>query len=133
MKKYLFLLLLLSGAAFSQDITEGTWTNQEKDGKFRFELREGKLYGKIVWLKNGEVKDSKNPDPKLREKSIVGLVFLKHFHRDGKNWKGGEIYDPKSGKTYSASIKWAGANALDVRGYVGISLVGRTTRFTRVE
>lgn len=131
--KYLFLLLFFSGTVRGQDITNGTWTDQDKEGKFKFEIRGDKLYGKIIWLKNGDVKDTKNPDPTLRDKSIVGLTFLKNFSKDGKHWKGGEIYDPKSGKTYSATIKWAGPNALDVRGYLGISLVGRTTRFTRAE
>lgn len=133
MKKLGFLLLFISVAVLGQDITHGTWTDRDKEGQFQFEIRGGKLYGRIISLKNGDLKDSKNPDEARRNKGLVGLEFLKNFSPDGKNWKGGEIYDPKTGKTYSASIKWAGPHALDVRGFIGISLVGRTTRFTRVE
>jgi uncharacterized protein (DUF2147 family) len=134
MKKYLFLFCVLVAIQLrAQEITHGQWWNEEKEGKIQFYEQGGKLYGKIVWLKDGDLKDKNNPDPKLRDKPLVGLTFLKGFTADGKDWKGGQIYDPKSGKTYSATIKWAGKNTLNVRGYIGVSLVGRTTRFTRVQ
>lgn len=140
MKKILTLLTLtlFSSLLMAQDITQGLWFNEEKEAKIRFYEQGGKLYGKIVWLKepqaNGKDKtDKNNPKPELRSKPIVGLVVLTGFEKDGKNWKNGDIYDPKSGKTYSSIIKWAGDRQLNIRGFIGVSLIGKTTRFTRAE
>ena len=117
-----------------QDITRGVWFNEEKEAKIRFYEQDGKLYGKIVWLKEPKsqtMTDTNNPRPELRGRPLIGLVILKGFEKDGKNWKNGDIYDPKSGKTYSSTIKWAGENQLNIRGYIGVSLMGKTTTFTR--
>jgi len=140
MKNTMALLALFMFPSFlmAQDITQGLWFNEEKEAKIRFYEQEGRLYGRIVWLKepqaNGKDKtDKNNPKPELRSKPIVGLVILTGFEKDGKNWKNGDIYDPKSGKTYSSNIKWAGDKQLNIRGYIGVSLIGKTTRFTRAE
>ncbi|MCD8538987.1 MAG: DUF2147 domain-containing protein [Leadbetterella sp.] len=114
-----FTLFLLSPFLMAQDITEGLWFNEEKDAKIRFYEQDGKLFGKITWLKepkeNGKDRvDKHNPRPELRNKPLAGLVFLTGFEKDGKNWKNGEIYDPKSGKTYASSIKWAGDRQLNI-------------------
>lgn len=141
MKKILILFAfsLFSPFLMAQDITQGLWFNEEKEAKIQFYEQGGKLYGKIVWLKepkdnNGKDKtDRNNPKPELRSKPIIGLVILTGFKKDGKNWENGDIYDPKSGKTYSSTIKWAGDRQLNIRGYIGVSLIGKTTRFTRAE
>lgn len=136
-KNALILFLVFAGNfVFGQDITKGLWFNEEKEAKIQFFEKEGKLFGKITWLKepkdNGKDKtDKNNPNPDLRNKPIIGLVILKDFDKDGKNWKNGEIYDPKSGKTYSSTIKWSGENQLNIRGFIGVALVGKTTKFTR--
>ena len=57
---------------------------------------------------------------------------LKNFTFDGKDeWSGGTIYDPKNGKTYKCYIQFAAANKLKIRGYVGVSLLGRNTFWTK--
>ncbi len=61
----------------------------------------------------------------------MGLVNLEGFKFDDGEWEDGTIYDPKSGKTYSATMELDGKNLLKIRGYVGISLFGRTTEWTR--
>jgi uncharacterized protein (DUF2147 family) len=48
-------------------------------------------------------------------------------------WENGEIYDPKSGKTYSCVMKLESADKLSIRGYMGISLIGRSEVWTRVK
>jgi len=139
----LFLLasLLLSGivARAQKDRLEGLWYNEEKSARIRiFRATDKKFYGKIDWLKVPEAdgaprKDGNNPDAKKRGQPLLGLVILKGFHPAGENlYEGGTIYDPKNGKTYSCKITYKG-NVLDVRGYVGISLIGRTTTWTRAE
>jgi len=61
----------------------------------------------------------------------LGLEILKNFKYKGTNeWTGGRIYDPKNGKTYSCNMRLEG-DTLKVRGYIGISVLGRTTVWTR--
>jgi uncharacterized protein (DUF2147 family) len=67
-----------------------------------------------------------------RNNPVIGLVMLTAFKFDGDDeWIGGDIYDPESGKTYSSYMYLKDINTLKVRGYVGISLFGRTETWTR--
>ncbi len=108
--------------------------------------RQGDGYlGKLVWLAEpvypaddpqgmaGQPKvDRENPDPNLRSQPTLGLVVLEGFVRSGPDtWNDGTIYDPNNGKTYKCKLKLKG-DTLKVRGYIGISLFGRTTEWTRV-
>ena len=143
MKKHLLtlvLLMLFSTAAWAQNLSPiGVWTNE--DGKARFEIYKcgDKLCGKIVSLReplrNGKPKlDENNPDKKLRSRPLVGLPFMQGFQHDsGNKWDDGTIYDPESGKTYSCYMKMINQNKMEVKGYIGISLIGRTQSWTRVE
>ena len=66
------------------------------------------------------------------DEPIVGMQILGHLHRDGDEWTGGEILDPETGKTYRARLKLAdGGKKLIVRGYLGISLFGRSQTWLR--
>jgi uncharacterized protein (DUF2147 family) len=141
MKKTIVLgiSLLISSCAIAQDITQGTWFNQEKEGKIQFFKEGNKISGKIVWLKephlNGKPRvDKENPDTKLRNRPIIGLVNLRNFEMAGKGiWENGEVYDPKSGKTYSCKITFVSPTQLDIRGFIGLSIIGRTTHFTKAD
>jgi uncharacterized protein (DUF2147 family) len=135
-------LLLFSTAARAQskpDKLEGLWYNDIKSAKVEITRgNDGKFYGKVVWLKeplkNGKPKvDELNEDPKLRSRPRLGLQLLNGFVKDGDNkYDDGTIYDPLNGKTYSCKITYKG-NTLDIRGYIGISLFGRTTVWSRAE
>jgi uncharacterized protein (DUF2147 family) len=133
------ILLLLSTFTFAQDITQGTWYNQEKSGKIQFFKQGDKYFGKIVWLKepNADGKprtDKQNPDEKLRSRPLIGLVNLKNFKHSGKDlWEDGEVYDPKNGKTYSCKMTLTSPTTLDVRGFIGLSIIGRTEHFTKAD
>jgi uncharacterized protein (DUF2147 family) len=142
MKRIAFVLMILlisTGKMFAQNADKivGVWLNAEKDAKVEIYKTGDKYYGKIVWGKNiyepdGKTArtDIKNPDPKLRSRSLVNLVILNNFKYDDGEWNGGKIYDPKSGKTYSCVMRFKGNN-LEIKGYVGITLLGRTTVWTR--
>ncbi|MCH8553980.1 MAG: DUF2147 domain-containing protein [Schleiferiaceae bacterium] len=111
----------------------GVWTNPQKDAKFEIYEKDNKYFGKIIWGTGRDTKDSKNPDPKLRGRDLVGLIILNNFVYDGKNtWVDGTIYDPQDGKTYSCKLTLTSPNKLDVRGYLGISLFGRTETWTKI-
>jgi len=69
----------------------------------------------------------------LRSRPILGLEILKDFvYEDGK-WTDGKIYDPKSGKTYSCNMTLKSNGDLNIRGYIGISLIGRTDVWKKVK
>ncbi|OGX89193.1 DUF2147 domain-containing protein [Hymenobacter coccineus] len=146
MKKLLFLLVVLALAgsrlASAQTLSPlGVWTNAEKKATFEIYKCGDKLCGKIVTLATpndpatGKPKtDSQNPDPKLRSRPRLGLVFMQGFKYDDDNkWDDGKIYDPESGKTYSCYMKMESANAMEVKGYIGFSLIGKSQAWTRVK
>ncbi|RPD42899.1 DUF2147 domain-containing protein [Chitinophaga barathri] len=135
----LLLMIPVYAKAQSADAIVGLWLNEEKDAKIQIYRTGDKYYGKIVWIANayeadGKTprKDSKNADASLRNRSIINMVILTDFEYDDGEWEDGKIYDPKSGKTYSSKIKHKG-NTLDIRGYVGISMFGRTTVWTKAQ
>lgn len=121
----------------------GVWLNEDKDAHVEIYKESGKYFGKIIWLKNPNEDnlttpnlDDKNQDESLRSRPIMGLKLLTDFVFDGDDeWEDGEIYDPKSGKTYSCYIEFHDDNKdeLKVRGYIGVSLIGKTTYWTRVK
>jgi len=141
MKKLKLLLVILLACikpalAQTADAILGNWLNEEKDAKIQIYKSGFAYFGKIVWLKtpneaDGTPKvDKKNSSSALRTRPIMNLVILTKFNFDDGEWEDGEIYDPKSGKTYSSNMKLKG-DKLEIRGYIGISLLGRTTVWTR--
>lgn len=117
----------------------GLWLSEGGDAKIQIWDQNGKLYGKIVWLKNplgsnGKPKlDLNNPNPSLRSRPIIGLPLLMDLKPTGSDqYEGGSIYDPKSGKTYDCQMEQLSSQILKVRGYLGFSLLGRTQKWQRV-
>lgn len=109
----------------------GLWWSPKKDAKIEICQRGDKFFGKFVWLATPK-KDEKNPNKNLQSRDIVGLEFLTGFKYDEGNYTGGDIYDPESGKTYSCKMSLNGTT-LKVRGYIGISLFGRTEYFEKIK
>lgn len=146
MKKVLALLalILLPGlkAVAQQDAILGTWWNEEKTSKIEVYKQGGKYYGKVIHLTDDTNADgsrpkvdSKNPDTKLRKRRVVGIVILKDLEWDSgdREWNEGEIYDPKTGNTYSLFARLQQDGSLYLKGYIGFSLIGRSTVWTRVK
>lgn len=134
-----FMLLVATGSIFAQaagDKILGTWLNEEKDGKIEIYKNGNKYFGKLIWGKNmyepdgSSRTDRENPDPKLKKRKLQDLVLLTNFTYNGGKWEGGKIYDPKSGKTYSCVMRFKGS-VLQIKGYIGITLIGRTTVWTK--
>ena len=136
------LLLFLQQSLFALQGKEilGVWLTQEKTAKVEIVQENGKFEGKIIWLKepldeNGKAKtDHNNPEEKLQSTPLIGLSLLKDFKFDSKKnlWKSGKIYDPENGKTYKCKITMNDeGNVLNVRGFIGVSLLGRTTEWTK--
>jgi uncharacterized protein (DUF2147 family) len=135
---FLFFFGISDAINANPNIALGVWFTQNKDAKIEI-FKEGNTYsGKIVWLKqplekNGKPKiDERNPDKNLVGQPILGIKLMTKFEFKGNNYyDNGKVYDPESGKTYSCNMKINEKGELEVRGYLGISLFGRTETWTR--
>lgn len=95
----------------------------------------GKIYGKVTQIlekgKEDKLCDQCKGDKK--NKPIKGMTIINGLTKNGNEWDGGKILDPKTGKEYKCTISLEGENKLKVRGYLGISLLGRTQYWTKVQ
>ena len=146
MKKILITIIAIVSScsfAFSQEYKasdiEGIWLNEDEDAKVEITKKGDKYFGKVIWIKDPideetgkPKKDKHNPDEKLRDRPSLGLEILTNFKFDGDDeWDDGKIYDPKCGKTYSCYMRMLDKDKIKIRGYIGFSLLGRTTYWTR--
>jgi uncharacterized protein (DUF2147 family) len=148
----LALAVPIPAAEEEGDAILGLWATDpdSKGGLGHVEVtkKDGEYFGTIVWLEEavyppddpigtpGEPKvDYFNPDPDLRDVPVVGLEIFKDFVYKGDGvWHKGTIYDPNNGKTYKCKMRFGETDkVLKVRGYIGVSMIGRTTIWTRVE
>ena len=143
---FLFLVVPLSSMAAEPDAILGVWWNQEKDAHIELYKCGEEYCGKIVWLKEpnypegskdgvpGTPKlDHNNSDPALRKTPVIGLQIVYGLSYAGDDrWKGGKIYDPKNGKTYRCTLSLDKRGNMKLRGFIGISLIGRNSFWTRV-
>ena len=119
------------------DVT-GLWLTADQDAKIQIFKQDNAYCGKIVWMnepeENGKPKrDTLNPDEQLRNRQLMNLVIMQAFSFDGGDeWTGGKIYDPKTGKEYTAKMSLDDPNTLILRGYVLVPLFGRSEKWTRV-
>jgi len=92
----------------------------------------GNLTGRIVGGNHPGLKDVNNPDPAARKLELRGQVILRNMKYDGNaRWTGGTIYRASNGKTYKCNVTLAADGRLNVRGYIGFSLLGVTQVWTR--
>ena len=133
-----FAFTLLASAAMAQSPL-GQWkTIDDETGepKSVVEIYEqgGRVYGKIVQLlPPGRSTICDTCEGPYKNKELIGAVILKDLRQDGDTWAGGSITDPKNGKTYKAKMSLDGADRLNVRGYVGMPVLGRTQVWHRVK
>lgn len=141
----LFSLLVLTitssfiTLAENPDAIVGVWKTGEGNAMVRIYKNGEKYQGKVVWLKEptdpetGKPKLDKNQsDETAKKRPVLGLINIWGFlPKENNVWDEGNIYDPKNGNTYSSTIKLINANTLEVRGYIGVSLIGRTDTWTR--
>ncbi len=121
----------------------GKWrTIDDKSGKAKsivaISEEDGKLVGKIEQLLDPKPDD---PEPKCKkcegdrkDQPILGMQILWGMKKEGKDWGGGRILDPDNGKVYRCNLSLADeGKKLNVRGFIGIALIGRTQTWERVE
>ena len=120
----------------------GVWANEGETSRIKIEDCAGKLCGVIVWLKEpldsqgNEKVDKENPDASLKSRKLLGLRLLDGFAKkegEATVWENGTIYNPNDGKTYKCTLTVKDARTLNVRGYVGLPIFGKSQTWTRVE
>lgn len=118
----------------------GVW--ESEDGNLKFEMFDAGgryaarvIYGALLVEADGKTfkKDTLNPDPKLRNRSLEGTVLLSDLKWDAGDgrWEDGSFYQATTGRTYSAQATLV-AGKLELRGYMGAPMLGRTIVMRRV-
>jgi len=152
---WLAAALVLTAAGIARagdgDAVVGVWaTNPDAEGgQAHIEIFKdnGTYGGRIVWLEKpeyppdddegmaGQTKvDRRNPDPALRDRPVLGLKMMRGFtYAGGNRWEKGTIYHPVDGKTYECEMTLDDDGTLKVRGFIAVSLLGRTEVWTPVE
>ena len=138
----LFALPILS-AAHAQQLSPklqaavGHWqviSDGKPGGQVETYLQNGKLFGKVTQVRPGrtpqDLCDKCSGDSK--NQPILGIVLMRNFHPDGDDWVGGTVVDPENGKEYQGKIWAVGKDNLHMRGFIGISLFGRTEAWKRL-
>ena len=128
--------------AFAQDASPvGLWKNiDDVTGKpkalIRITENKGEVRGQIekLFLAAGE-----NPNPRCdkcqganKDQPVLGMVFMSGLRKNGDEYSGGEILDPDSGKVYRSKLTLVdGGKKINVRGYVGVPMFGRSQTWVR--
>lgn len=125
MRQWLMAVLVLGAVpASAADTISGRWITQEKDAVVAIAKCGKALCGRLdkflVLPKGGkDQRDINNADPAKRQRRLLGLTILSSLTADGDVWRG-EIYDPKSGRTYTSEVRRKGAGVLEVKGCFGV-------------
>jgi uncharacterized protein (DUF2147 family) len=137
----LIAAVLAVPAAWAQNSPVGLWkTIDDATGKPKSLVRitetNGELSGKIEKLFR-EPNEEQNPmcdkcEGAMKAQPIIGMTILTGLKKDGDSWTGGHVTDPKNGKTYNAKVTPIdGGKKLEMRGYMGVPMLGRTQTWVR--
>lgn len=141
------LLAAAAASAAGPDSILGLWNTEKRDAKIEIYKCGTKYCGKIAWLKEPTysagskdgtpgtpILDHNNPNPELRKKPLIGLQILIDFVFAGDDlWTDGKIYNSDNGKTYRGRMTLISYDQLNVRGFIGIPLLGGSTTWTRAK
>lgn len=139
MKKYILTIsLLFICLSMSSQTIFGKWNSfdeetNEIESVIEVYEKDGKAYAKIIKITDPERQTATcfKCKGKLKDQPILGMDILTGLKKKKNEWSGGKILDPKNGKEYKCYIKLVDKNTLKLRGYIGISLLGRTAVWKR--
>lgn len=141
-QRAVLICVLTLGAAVAAEASRplGVWTNPKQTVAVRIFQCQDYLCGRIIWLKKpldkaGKPKrDHHNPDESQRNRPLCGLKILRHFKPAGDNrWDSGIIYNPSDGSVYRSVMRLKSDGTLEVRGYVGLPLFGKSITWKRAD
>ncbi|TVP60586.1 MAG: DUF2147 domain-containing protein [Gemmatimonadales bacterium] len=128
-------ILMVAAPASAQDPT-GLWLTAAETAVIEIDRCDDELCGWIYWLEEGGMRyDEENPDEELRDRPLCGLPILYDFTQNPNReteWRDGRVYAADDGNTYSGRIRVQSTDELELRGYRGIALFGRSETWTRV-
>lgn len=124
----------------------GLWEVEEGDGRIEIFRCGNKFCGRIAWIKEPNyplddkggmggkpLLDRENPKKELRGRQQLGLVLMEGYTFRGDNfWDDGTIYNTENGRTYKSTLSLKSRDRLKLRAYFGISLLGGSTIWKRV-
>lgn len=92
------------------------------------------LCGKIAWIIDGGMQfDTKNPDSSKHKRPLCGMTIVSNLKMSSPTfWTGGKVYKADEGDTYDANMTILSSDSVELRGYVGISMFGKTQKWKRV-
>jgi uncharacterized protein (DUF2147 family) len=131
------ILMLGSLCSFAQtssttgDQLLGLYWSPAKDAKIEIYKKGAQYFGRSIWVAHPR-KDNKNPNEALKTREVLGIDLFTGFSYHDGAYTSGKVYDPEIGKTYDCKMNLNG-DILKVRGYIGISLFGRTEYFQRIK
>ncbi|GAA3947815.1 DUF2147 domain-containing protein [Hymenobacter algoricola] len=137
----LIWLLAPLGPRSQSPVPTGVWADDSGETHIEIYRCGERLCGRLVWLREpqdpntGYAKlDRRNPVADKRARPLQNLVVLQdlRYNPDAERWEDGQIYDPGSGRTYSCYVSLTGKDRLEVKGYIGFSLIGRSHYWARV-
>ena len=111
-----------------------TYSDGKPAGTVETYLLDGQLFGRVTQVRPGRTPQDvcDKCSGEYKNHLILDMVILRNFHSDGEDWVGGTAVDPENGKEYKGKIWSEGNDKLHMRGYIGISLLGRTEVWTRI-
>lgn len=132
--------LVLATPALAHDTTPvGVWLDSSERIQVEIAPCGDRLCGTLIWFRwphdvvGAPLVDTKNTDPALRSRPLLGLTILEGLRRTGElTWADGRIYNPDDGVNYRARMSIREDGALSVRAYVLLPLLGKTYVWTRV-
>lgn len=140
MRFLLFTLVLLMPLSMAQakqvyDPT-GYWLTENERAVIYVKNCDQGLCGSIHWIIEGGMQfDEFNPDINRHQDPLCRRQIMSGFSQNAQNpnkWSGGEIYKADEGDTYDANLTVLSKDKMKLRGYIGISLLGKTQTWTRV-
>lgn len=129
----IYFISLTVNSQNNADEILGYYMSSQQNSIFKFYKDGEKYYAKSVWMKHPGRRDTLNPDVTKRNRKILGSILVWDFVHDGPHtWINGYVYDANKGKTYKSIITRDKDGNLLVRGYIGISIIGKTEYFVKV-
>lgn len=139
-KAFLTLITLTFALSMNSQTIFGKWNTvndetKEVDSVIEIYEKEGKAYAKILEITDPERQKAvcEKCEGTNKNKPILGLEILTGLEKNDDEWSGGEILDPRNGKIYKCYIKLVKPNKLKIRGYLGVSLFGKTKYWQRAK
>jgi uncharacterized protein (DUF2147 family) len=129
------VLVFGAGPSYAQSADDafGVWLNPENGSHIKVAKCGGGLCATIVKVTDPSRKDVKNPDPKLRNRPVVGVTIMNGGKKSGEATWSGKLYNTLDGETYSGTVTVVDKTHLKLQGCVLGGLICQGPTWTRVQ